>query len=95
MYCQIRCSNSSPILELSVKFASQICHENINKPLDGTYLVDFGIDIDRVHRRRQPYENYGNENVVTRSPTIFMIPYEVGGLGSLGGRRKLINTQLS
>ena len=39
------CSNSSPILELSVKCASQICHENINKPLDGTYLAHFGIDI--------------------------------------------------
>ena len=35
----------SLILELSVKFASQICHENINKPLDGAYLVDFGADI--------------------------------------------------
>ena len=45
MYRQIHCSNSSPILELSVKFASQICHENINKPLDGAYLADFGIDI--------------------------------------------------
>ena len=33
------------ILELPVKFESQICHENINKPLDGTYLADFGIDI--------------------------------------------------
>ena len=82
------------MLELSVKFASQICHENINKPLDGTCLADFGIDINRVHRRRQPYENYGNENVVTRSPTIFVIPYEVG-IGSLGGQRKLIITQLS
>ena len=39
------CSNSSPTLELSVKFESQICHENINKPIDGTYLADFGIDI--------------------------------------------------
>ena len=39
------CLNSSPILELSVKFVSQICHENINKPLDGDYLADFGIDI--------------------------------------------------
>ena len=39
------CSNSSPILELSVKFASQICHENFNKPLDGAYLADFVIDI--------------------------------------------------
>ena len=39
------CSNLLPILELSVKFVSQICHENINKPLDGTYLADFGIDI--------------------------------------------------
>ena len=45
MYRQIHCSNSSPILELSVKFSSQICHENINKLLDGTYLADFGIDI--------------------------------------------------
>ena len=47
------CSNSSPILELSVKFASQICHENIKKPLDGAYLADFGIDISSiiVHRR--------------------------------------------
>ena len=41
--------NSSPILELSVKFASQICHENINKPLDGVYLADFGIDISLRH----------------------------------------------
>ena len=45
MYHGIHCSNSSPILELSVKFASQICHENINKPIDSTYLVDFGKDI--------------------------------------------------
>ena len=37
--------NSSPILEWSVKFASQICHENINKPLDGAYLADIVIDI--------------------------------------------------
>ena len=37
--------NSSPILELSVKFASQISHENIKKPLDGAHLTDFGIDI--------------------------------------------------
>ena len=44
----IFCSNSSPILELTVKFASQICHENINKPLDGAYLADFGIDIKPV-----------------------------------------------
>ena len=36
---------SFPILELSVKCVSQICHENINKPLDGAYLADFGIDI--------------------------------------------------
>jgi hypothetical protein len=44
-----------------------------------------------------PLRNYGNENVVTRSPTIFVIPYEVGigSLGSLGGQRKLIITQLS
>ena len=48
MYLWIHCSNSSPILEFSVKFASQICHENINKPLYCTYLVDFGIDIKQI-----------------------------------------------
>ena len=32
----------------SVKFGSHICHENINKPLDGAYLADFGIDIRPV-----------------------------------------------
>ena len=37
--------NSSPTSELSAKFASQICHENTNNPLDGAYLADFGIDI--------------------------------------------------
>ena len=37
--------NSSPFLELSMKFASEICHENTNTPLDGAYLADFGIDI--------------------------------------------------
>ena len=42
---RIHCSNPSPIFELSVKFASQACNENINKPLDGAYLADFGIDI--------------------------------------------------
>ena len=42
--------NSSPILELSVKFASQIHHENINKTLDGAYLADFGIDIKQRER---------------------------------------------
>ena len=49
MYSQLLNSNSSPILELSIKFVSQICHKNINKPLDGAYLVDFGIDIRFVH----------------------------------------------
>ena len=44
------CTNSSPILELSVKFASHICHENINKPLDGAYLADFGKYITRDKR---------------------------------------------
>ena len=57
MYRQLLNSNSSPILELSVKFVPQICHENINKPLDGAYLVDFGIDI-RVDSRHQ--EMLGN-----------------------------------
>jgi hypothetical protein len=36
--------------ETSVKFASQICHESINKTLDGAYLADFGIDIS-IRRR--------------------------------------------
>ena len=45
MYLRNHYSNSSLILELSVKFASQICHENIKKPLDGAYLADFVIDI--------------------------------------------------
>ena len=30
---------------MSVKFASHIYPENIKKPLDGSYLADFGIDI--------------------------------------------------
>ena len=36
---------SSTILELSVKFAAQIFHGNINKPVDDAYKADFGIDI--------------------------------------------------
>ena len=47
--------NSSPILELSVKFASQICNENIYKPLDGAYLAEFGIDISETHTLLRPY----------------------------------------
>ena len=43
MYRHFLNSNSSPILELSIKFSTQIYHKNINKPLDGAYLVDFGI----------------------------------------------------
>ena len=42
MYSQFLNSNSSPILELS-----QICHEDINQPLDSAYLADFGIDINQ------------------------------------------------
>ena len=55
MYHQILNSNSSPIMELSVKFVSQICHENINRPLDGAYLADFGVDITerKIAQRRQ------------------------------------------
>ena len=51
MYCQLLNSNSSPIVELSVNFVSQICHGNINKPLDGAYLADFGIDISPTPRK--------------------------------------------
>ena len=50
MYHRIHCSNSCPILELSVKFTSQMCHENISKPLDGAYLADLGIDIRGIER---------------------------------------------
>ena len=32
-------------LSSKVEFVSQICHENINKPLDGAFLADFGINI--------------------------------------------------
>ena len=49
MYRQFLNSNSSPILEMSVKLVSQICHENINKPLDGANLPDFGIDIMQTY----------------------------------------------
>ena len=48
MYRQRLNWNSFPILELSVKFVSQIYHENINKLLDGTYLADFGLDITQI-----------------------------------------------
>ena len=62
MYRQLLNLNSSPILELSVKFVSQICHENINKPLDGTYLADFGIDIIKLSHDLtlvcQPFESW-------------------------------------
>ena len=36
---------------MSVKCLSQICHEDINKPLDGTYLADFGIDLSVPHKK--------------------------------------------
>ena len=45
LFDNLICLNSSLILELSVIFASQICHQNINKPLDGACSADFGIDI--------------------------------------------------
>ena len=32
-----------------MKFASQISHENTNKPLDGAYFADFGIDINQQY----------------------------------------------
>ena len=38
-FFNIFCKISTP------EFTSQICQENINKPLDGAYLADFGIDI--------------------------------------------------
>jgi len=49
MYRQIYCLNSTPILELSVRFVSQICHESGSKPLDSAHLADFGIDIMIMH----------------------------------------------
>ena len=62
MYHRIHCSNSSPILELSVKFASQICHENIIKPLDGAYSADSGITIklDLTSVNQSPNSFSGN-----------------------------------
>ena len=49
-----------PILELSIKFASQICHENINKSLDGAYLAVFGIDIKWTYKKmkRAPLKKF-------------------------------------
>ena len=41
----------NPIMDFSVKFAPQICHENINKPQDGAYLADFGIDIIMIQNK--------------------------------------------
>ena len=54
--------NSSPILELSVKFASQIYHENTNTPLDGAYLADFGIDIMITCGLEKMYPNFWQAN---------------------------------
>ena len=84
MYRWIHCSNSSPILELSVKFASQICHENINKPLDGAYLADFDIDIKHPHtfcekRGRSPFiVCFGTERKLTQEFLIFWCSIKIG-----------------
>ena len=40
-----------PYLGVVSQILSQICHENINKPLDGAYLADFGIDISPTPRK--------------------------------------------
>ena len=54
--------NSSPILELSAKFASQICHGNIKTPLDGAYLPDFGTDITCADKQfPQHMSNYSSQ----------------------------------
>ena len=45
VYIQTKLIQFIPYLGLSVKFVSQICHENTNTPLDGAYLANFGIDI--------------------------------------------------
>ena len=55
--------NSSSILELPVKFASQICHENTHTPLDGAYLSDFGIDITTVFRPSCPSELHTSKKI--------------------------------
>ena len=64
------CLNSFSILEFSVKFASQICHEN--NPLDGAYLVDFAIDIKIGNDKKvcannaaKPLQAYENPPVKT------------------------------
>ena len=54
--------NSSPILELSVKFPSQICHKNINKSLDGTYLADFGINISPNQLQNQHHASKSKQH---------------------------------
>ena len=60
--------NSSRILELSVKFASQICHKNINKPLDGAYLADFGIDITSINSNLERPPSPNGSNMARKIP---------------------------
>ena len=59
MYLRIHRLNSSPILELSVEFTSQICHENTNKPRDGAYLANFGTDFSpNIRQREKVFSTY-------------------------------------
>ena len=53
------------ILELLVKFVSQICHENINKPLGGAYLAYFGIDINPGQRKTRQKLDHISSNLTT------------------------------
>ena len=50
---QLQCFVRIQPLPMSVNFASHICNENINKSLDGAYLVDFGIDITQERKISQ------------------------------------------
>ena len=40
-----------PYFGVVSQFVSHICYKNINKPLDGAYLADFGLDINKIKRK--------------------------------------------
>ena len=64
---------------MSVKFASQICHEHINKPLDGAYLVDFGINITTIYYRMDTklfFPSY-DERLRSQRITVASTPSEI------------------
>ena len=40
---------SKKVFNLILEVASEICHNYTNKPVDGAYLADFGIDVKQTH----------------------------------------------